>query len=85
MRSRSPEEEVADSGGLPGVRGGGSGAGAATRIKGEPAYPMYYIGAGEGLRPFEPPTSGEFPPAPTSPPSRPLAEAFDHNGEDSTL
>ena len=36
------------------VRGGDSGAGTATRNKGEPAYPMSYIGAGEGLRPFEP-------------------------------
>ena len=45
-------------------RGGDSGAGAATRSKGEPAYPMYDIGAGEGLRPFEPPTGESSPLAP---------------------
>ena len=49
----------------------GSGAGAATRSKGEPAYPMSYIGAGEGLRPFEPPTGESAPLAPPSPPPLP--------------
>ena len=85
MRSRSPEEEVADSGVLPGGRGGDSGADAAPRSAGEPAYPMSYIGAGEGLRPFEPPTAGEFPPGSPSPPSRRFGEASDHNGEGSAL
>ena len=49
----------------------GSGAGAATRSAGEPAYPMSYIGAGEGLRPFEPPTGESSPLAPPSPPPLP--------------
>ena len=51
MGSRSPEEEGADSGAIPvagqvlsrsrrAVRGGDSGAGAAKRSAGEPAYPM---------------------------------------------
>ena len=33
---------------------------------------MSYIGAGEGLRPFEPPTAGSPPLAPSSPPPLPL-------------
>ena len=37
-------------------------AGAATRSKGEPAYPMYDIGAGEGLRPLRTPDPGGVPP-----------------------
>ena len=49
----------------------GSGAGAATRSKGEPAYPMYDIGAGEGLGPFEPPIGESAPLAPPSPPPLP--------------
>ena len=55
MRSRSPEEEGAGPGALP-VAGRGQRGRSATRNKGEPAYPMSYIGAGEGLRPFEPPS-----------------------------
>ena len=44
---------------------------------------MYDIGAGEGLRPFEPSTDrGELP---LVPPSRCIGEAFDHNGENSAL
>ena len=54
-----------------GGQGGGSDAGAATRSAGEPAYPMSYIGAGEGLRPFEPPTGESVPLAPPSPPPLP--------------
>ena len=46
---------------------------------------MYDIGAGEGLRPFEPLTAGEFSPGPPSSPSRRSGEAFDHNGEGSAL
>ena len=49
----------------------GSGAGAATRSKGEPAYPMSYIGAGEGLRPLRTPTGESAPLAPPSPPPLP--------------
>ena len=82
MGSRSPEEEGADlrrdSGSGTGAQPEparrarrGSGAGAATRSKGEPAYPMYYIGAGEGLGPFEPPTGESSPLAPPSPPPLP--------------
>ena len=37
------------------LRGWDSGAGAATRSAGDPAYPMSYIGAGEGLRPLRTP------------------------------
>ena len=43
---------------------------------------MSYIGAGEGLRPFEPLTGGNSPPGP---PSRRFGEAFDHNGAGSAL
>ena len=53
------------------VRGGGSEAGAATRSAGEPAYPMYDIGAGEGLPPLRTPTGESAPLAPPSPPPLP--------------
>ena len=52
-------------------RVGGSEAGAALRSAGEPAYPMYYIGAGEGLRPFEPRPGGVLPWLPPSLPPLP--------------
>ena len=65
MRSRSPEEEGAGPGALP-VAGRGQRGRSATRNKGEPAYPMSYIGAGEGLRPFEP-RPGGTPPSPLHP------------------
>ncbi len=78
MRSRSPEEEGAGPGALP-VAGRGQRGRSATRNKGEPAYPMsysapwkgalYYIGAGEGLRPFEPRQRGT-PPCPRHHPRR---------------
>ena len=77
------------------VRGGDSGAGAAPRSAGEPAYPMSYIGAGEGLRPLRTPDRGEFSPGPSITPAAPVflspdrgldgarsdGKAFDHNGE----
>ena len=77
MRSRSPEEEGADPGALPGGRGGDSGAGAATRNKGEPAYPMYDIGAGEGLRPLRTPDWGEFSPCPPITLAAPFSLSYD--------
>ena len=72
MRSRSPEEEGVDlrrdSGSGTGAQPQparrarwGSEAGAATRSAGEPAYPMYDIGAGEGLRPLRTPNRGSAP------------------------
>ena len=60
MRSRSPEEEGAGPGALP-VAGRGQRGRSATRSKGEPAYPVSYTGAGEGLRPFEPRLAGSPP------------------------
>ena len=66
MRSRSPEEEGAGPGALP-VAGRGQRGRSATRNKGEPAYPMSDIGAGEGLRPFEPRLRGSSPVVPHHP------------------
>ena len=77
------------------TRGGDSGAGAAPRSAGEPAYPMQCIGAGEGLRPLRTPDRGEGSPGPRITPVAPFSlsldgdldgarsdgEALDHNGE----
>ena len=58
-------------------RGGDGGAGAATRSKGEPAYPMSYIGAGEGLRPLRTPDRGERSPGPSITPAAPFSLSHD--------
>ena len=81
------------------VRGGDSGAGTATRSAGEPAYPMSYIGAGEGLRPLRTPDRGVRSPGSSITPAAPFSfshdrdlhgarsdrEACDHTGEGCAL
>ena len=88
MGSRSPEEEGADlrrdsvagqvlSRSRRAVPGGDSEAGAATRSAGEPAYPMSYIGAGEGLPPLRTPDRGERSPGPSITPAAPFFLSLD--------